>query len=248
MGTYDVQQVCLNGHQITANFSSYPARRKKHCSSCGAETITACPECNTPILGSYDVPGVFDFNPTSVPPHCHQCGHPYPWTEKNALEADRQEKATALAAPLHLVESVCTRFHDVARQLRRRHDNRPTLNINDEYDVQDLLHALLRLHFEDIRPEEWTPSIAGACARMDFLLKNEQIVLEVKKTRKGLGAKEIGNQLIEDIARYQNSHDCKILVCFVYDPEGLVVNARGLEHDLQQSKESLTVKILIRPM
>ena len=56
-----------------------------------------------------------------------------------------------------------------------------------------------QLHFDDIRPEEWTPSYAGSSARMDFLLKKEQIVLEIKKTRKGLVAKEAGEQLIVEL-------------------------------------------------
>jgi hypothetical protein len=86
----------------------------------------------------------------------------------------------------------CERFHLVARQMRSRHDNRATLDVEDEYDTQDLLHALLQLRFDDIRPEEWTPSYAGGSSRMDFLLKQEKIVIEVKKTRKGLAAKEVG--------------------------------------------------------
>ena len=62
-----------------------------------------------------------------------------------------------------------------------------TLDVQDEYDVQDLFHALLHIHFEDIRPEEWAPSFAGASSRMDFLLKQEQIIIEIKKnpTRTG---------------------------------------------------------------
>ena len=33
---------------------------------------------------------------------------------------------------------------------------RGTIAFNDEYDVQDAMHALLRLHFTNVRPEEWT--------------------------------------------------------------------------------------------
>jgi hypothetical protein len=44
--------------------------------------------------------------------------------------------------PLTEVEKICERFHIVARQLRSRHEGRPTLSISDEYDVQDLAHAL----------------------------------------------------------------------------------------------------------
>ena len=54
---------------------------------------------------------------------------------------------------------VCERFHQVALQLRSRHKGRPTLEITDEYDVQDLLHAVLRIFFDDVRPEEWVPSL-----------------------------------------------------------------------------------------
>ena len=78
---------------------------------------------------------------------------------------------------------IFSHFYKVARQLRCRYDNRETLKIEDEYDVQDLLHALLLLYFDDVRAEEWTPSYAGKSARMDFLLKNERVVIEVKKTR-----------------------------------------------------------------
>jgi hypothetical protein len=121
------------------------------------------------------------------------------------------------------------------------------LNIEDEYDVQDLLHALLKLDFEDIRPEEWSPSYAGKSSRMDFLLKDYKVVIEVKKTRTGLGAKELGGQLIEDIARYKTHPDCETLLCFVYDPEGLIGNPRGIENDLSQDEGPIKVRVFIKP-
>lgn len=43
--------------------------------------------------------------------------------------------------------------------------------MNDEYDVQDIIHALLKIEFDDIRPEEWGTSYAGSNSRMDFYLK-----------------------------------------------------------------------------
>ncbi|HEV2862234.1 MAG TPA: hypothetical protein VGX48_14580, partial [Pyrinomonadaceae bacterium] len=58
---------------------------------------------------------------------------------------------------LGIIRLLCSRFHTVARQLRQRHKRRETLDISDEYDVQDVLHALLRIYFDDIREEEHTP-------------------------------------------------------------------------------------------
>ena len=145
------------------------------------------------------------------------------------------------------IEIILIRFHQVARQLRRRHDNRPTLDIDDEYDVQDLLHALLRLFFDDIREEEWTPSYAGRASRVDFLLKAEKTTIEVKKARRSLSVKEIGDQLIIDIAHYQVHPDCESLACFVYDPDGYIRNATGLENDLSGRHGNLLVKVYVMP-
>ena len=145
------------------------------------------------------------------------------------------------------IEKICDSFHQVARQLRSRHQSRPTLEVEDEYDVQDLLHAILRIFFEDVRPEECAPSYAGKATRMDFLLKKEKIVIEVKKTRQGLKDGEVGTQLIEDIARYKTHPDCSQLICFVYDPEGRIGNPRGLENDLNCTQGELPVKVFIRP-
>lgn len=114
----------------------------------------------------------------------------------------------------------------MARQLRCRYDNRETLTIEDEYDVQDLLHALLLLYFDDVRAEEWTPSYAGKSVRMDFLLKNENVVIEVKKTRLGLADKELGDQLIIDVDRYKVHPDCKRLICFIYVRRGVLAILR----------------------
>jgi hypothetical protein len=148
---------------------------------------------------------------------------------------------------LERVRVICKRFPLVARQLRARHDNRPTLAVEDEYDVQDLMHALLCLSFDDIRPEEWTPSYAGAASRMDFLLKPEQLVVETKKTRQTLTARQIGEQLIVDIKKYATHPDCKTLFCFVYDPENCIQNPRGIEADLSCEHHALRVEVLIAP-
>ena len=162
-----------------------------------------------------------------------------------SVAASQPRKAGA--APAIAIESILRRFHLVARQLRSRHDGRPTLDINDEYDVQDLVHALLRSAFDDIRSEEWTPSYAGGSSRMDFLLKKEQTVIEIKKTRQGVADRQIGDQLLEDIGRYAVHQDCRSLFCFVYDPEGRIANPDGLEADLSHSRGELSVRVIVAP-
>ena len=145
------------------------------------------------------------------------------------------------------INLIMNRFHLVSRQLRNRHDERPTLDVNDEYDVQDLFHSLLHLYFEDIRSEEWVPSYAGGSSRVDFLLPEINTIVEVKKTRQSLTTKDLGDQLIVDIAKYKKHPQCIRLICFIYDPEGRIANPRGLESDLSNCDSEIDVQTIIVP-
>lgn len=170
--------------------------------------------------------------------------------EEKCLDLETTEKLPTLApsqTPIEQVKQLCLKFHAVARQILHRYKDRSTLEIKDEYDVQDLFHALLRIWFDDIRKEEWTPSYAGCSSRVDFLLKQERLVVEVKKARHGLGAKELGEELIVDIARYKVHPDCVRLLCLIYDPDSLIRNPKGLEIDLSKTHESLPVDVFIVP-
>ncbi len=160
---------------------------------------------------------------------------------------DLEEETSINDNSLVKVKKICNRFHLVATKLRGRYNGRDTLEIKDEYDVQDLLHAILKIEFDDIRPEEYCPSYAGGASRADFLLKKEGIIIEVKKTRKGLADKEIGEQLSVDIQRYEKHPDCKYLICFVYDPEGWIRNPSGIEDDLTKTNNKMQIITIITP-
>lgn len=150
-----------------------------------------------------------------------------------------------LNSAVQKLEVLLRRFHRVAHQLTQRQENRRTLIIEDEYDVQDLLHALLLVLFDDIRPEDPVSNHAGKASRVDFLLKKEKIVVEAKMTSKTRRDAKIGEQLIIDINRYQAHPDCQTLICFVYDPGHYLKNPEALENDLNGKHNNLSVKIII---
>jgi REase_DpnII-MboI len=162
------------------------------------------------------------------------------------MEALRRAPASDVTMQCLLVlERICRRFGIFALQLQQRYGARPGVRIADEYDVQDHVHAVLRLLFEDVRPEEHTPSRAGAASRIDFLLKVEQVVVETKMTRNGLGAKEVGAELTIDLARYRSHPDCKGFVALVYHPERRIGNPKGLEADLSGASSGIQVIVVV---
>lgn len=165
-----------------------------------------------------------------------------PWLEKRKKDNKKTENNT-----LFHLERLLKRFGIVAKQLKHRHNDRETLIIEDEYDVQDLLHALFKIYFEDVRQEEYTPSYAGSSSRMDFLLKKDEIVVEAKMASKTLRDKLIGEQLIIDINKYQSHPNCKTLYCLIYDPNSFIKNAVALENDLSGTHDNLFVKVFVVP-
>lgn len=122
--------------------------------------------------------------------------------------------------------------------LAQRRKDVPSLSFDSEYDIQDLLHAMLRPWVADIRLEEYTPSYAGTSTRMDFLLPKYNIVIETKRVRDKSLAKKIGDELIIDIEHYRRHPECDNLWCVVYDPNRLIVNPNGLKSDLDGGRST----------
>jgi len=166
-------------------------------------------------------------------------------------EKDRRELGSShpgiQSDPMSRIEAVCDAFHRSALRLRSTTSNRKGIEIKNEYDVQNLLWALLETRFSDVRDEEPTPSQAGKSARADFLLRDEEIIVETKMTRSGLSDGKLGDELILDIERYRKHPHCKALFCFVYDPNHRLENPIGLEKDLSRSVDGLPVRVRIRP-
>lgn len=149
--------------------------------------------------------------------------------------------------PAERVKTLCYRFHSVARQLRLRGEYRATLAVEDEFDAQDLLHALLRIQFDNIETDEWTPSYSSGAQRTTFLLNDGRLAVIVKKTRPGLNAKDLTDQLRIDAERYRSYGCCRTLLCFMYDPEGRIGNPRGLEASLTSATDSFVIDVLVAP-
>jgi DpnII restriction endonuclease len=149
--------------------------------------------------------------------------------------------------PLHLIRKVCHRFHAVARQLRLRRDYRATLEVEDDHDLQDLLCALLKLEFDEVTTDEWTPPYTEGAPRTTLLVNRDQIAVVAKKTRAGLTTKELADQVAADTAYYRDQGRCSILFCFMYDPEGRIGSPKRLETTLTSVSEYCRVEVLVAP-
>lgn len=174
---------------------------------------------------------------------------PDPPSDKPAvgLSLSRTVESAPDQDPLTLIRKVCHRFHSVARQLRLRRDYRPTLEIDDDYDLQDLLCALLKVEFDEVATEEWIPPYTEGASRTTLLINRDQIAVVAKKTRPGLTTKELADQVAADSSYYRAQGRCSTLFCFMYDPEGRIGSPKRLETTLTSVSEHCRVEVLVAP-
>lgn len=167
----------------------------------------------------------------------YRFGRVLPQGAEPPQSADAMSKdAGTRPMPAKVEELLEVTIHGMRRAmhpLTHRRKGLQPLSFRSEYDVQDLLHALLRPWISDIRPEEFTPSYGGSSTRMDFLLPAHQLVIETKIVRDRSHARSVGQELIIDIEHYRKHPACAFLWCVIYDPEHLITNSEGLKKDLQ---------------
>jgi hypothetical protein len=179
-------------------------------------------------------------------------GRVLPVGQATGAQDDGQLAVRLVPAKPHSVDEVIL---VVIQGLRRamhpltyRRKGAEQLRFANEYDVQDLLHALLRPWIQDVRPEEYTPSYAGRSTRMDFLLPIHELVIETKCVRDRHHAKGVGDELLLDIGHYAAHPTCKKLWCVVYDPEHLLTNPeslKDLEGEHKKNNHNIEVRVFI---
>ncbi len=196
-----------------------------------------------PITSARLQPQIQEAPPVSTQPPPPQAAPADSFPDQKPVSQSSQ----AAADPVERVKTLCYRFHSVARQLRLRVEYRATLSVEDEFDAQDLLHALLRIQFDNIETDEWTPSYSSGAPRTTLLLNDGRLAVIVKKTRPGLNAKDFTDQLRIDAERYRSYGCCRTLLCFMYDPEGRIGNPRGLEASLTSVTDSFVIDVLVAP-
>jgi hypothetical protein len=216
----DVMQVCLGGHVVTDVLASHPEQGANYCDRCGAPTICRCQTCGEEIRGAPVAPALTTIGTRPPPTHCPGCGAAFPWAGKPLPEA--------AADTLTLLERVLRRMPDAIRQLRDRHAGRSTLRVEDVYDLQDFLRAVLHLHFEDVRCERRTPRYSPG-VRTDFIVAPDRIAVCAKLIDAKEDVERLPREVYEDIGYYERQSDSGGVLLFIFDAEQHVHDARQLE-------------------
>lgn len=145
---------------------------------------------------------------------------------------------------LWLLRRVPSSFSALVGDRRAGHD---PLALRDEYDLQDATETALRLLYDDVRPEERTPSYAGSSTTQDFLLFQVKTMVEIKVTRRGRSNAAIRDEVVIDSEVYRAHPNVERMVFVVYDIAATIINRTGFERDLSQPIDGYPRDVLVVP-
>lgn len=178
--------------------------------------------------------------------------HPVDKTFGEAISIQREILVAAMhakgdpAAVLGELTNVMRRLPDYLAVLARAGSSSiPAPQILNEKDLQVVVHAVLRLLYDDVRPEDAVPQHAGGASRVDFLLREAGVIIETKMTRDGLGEKQVQQELLIDWGRYPRHPDCRAILAVVYDPERRIGNISALENDLTNDQGNPVTRAIV---
>lgn len=151
-----------------------------------------------------------------------------------------------------IIFNVIERFTSAAKSLQERRAGEPTIEMKNEYDVQDILFVMLKPHFPSLRIEE---VVAGKDSekflKIDFLVTSEKVAIEVKYIRDNNHARSITKEINDDIQTYHKHQDCNHLIFFVYDKALLLKNPDILEDEYSKTQifdgKEMRIDLRVRP-
>lgn len=137
---------------------------------------------------------------------------------------------------IDLVRQVLSNFGNSVKKItQNRRKGHESFSIKDEYDVQDLLYVMLKPIFPKMIDEEPTPQVGPKFNKIDLLVKEEGIMIEVKMIKDSdRDEKEFVEQLKIDIQSYYRYAELKHLFMYIYDPQN---KTRDLENFLTLNGE-----------
>lgn len=155
------------------------------------------------------------------------------YEQVNSAPTENSSEVTDSAA---LIIKIMDKWSNMISSFKEHRTDVKPIEVTNEYEMQYLFEGILRLLFDDVRPETYTPNYANKSNRTDFLLPKHRILIETKMTRTGLDSKKLAEELIIDKEHYRRHPDVDIILCFVYDPERRIKNPEGIK-DIQELVE-----------
>lgn len=171
---------------------------------------------------------------------------------KTTTLTDIATSSTYRKDQLAILYKAIEKFTSASKSLTERRKGKPTIPIDDEYDMQDILHVILKPHFPSIKIEEVVSGKdSGRFLKIDFVLSKIKVAIECKCIRDKTHAKNLSKEINDDIQTYNEHQDCSHLIFFIYDKNLQIMNPDMLEENYSKKQtfdgKDMLIDLKIRP-
>lgn len=115
-----------------------------------------------------------------------------------------------------------------------------SIQINNEYDLQHLLYAVLKPLYNDTRKEVTEDSGIGA-TRSDLKIPSLNSIVEAKCTRKSMNLKKLTEELEADIVHYK----VDFIYFYIYDKEKIIRDKHSFEAYFNREFDGKKVTVIL---
>lgn len=149
--------------------------------------------------------------------------------QKKLLDVNIINNRIINKSPKELVIQVLKQFSNSIKKITlKRRKGHNLFSVNDEYDVQDLLYIIIKSVFPNFSYEEPITKTAGSSSKVEFCLKDEGIMIEIKMIKESDNdEKKFIKELKEDNESYYKYEGLKDLIFFIYDPNNKTRDANN---------------------
>ncbi|MBR9691964.1 ParB N-terminal domain-containing protein [Candidatus Woesearchaeota archaeon] len=167
-------------------------------------------------------------------------------TTKSTKVSTKSKKSTKVPKPLdhksQLVELEAKIIQDNVFDLLFNYlkesviefEKRTKMKFSNEKDLQNFIYSILRSLFSSIEFEDPTEKMCERSNRLDFVIKDHRIIIEVKFVRDKAHAKNIYKELAEDYPKYLNSPYGENIINYIYDPGKNLTNHSQFKKHLEK--------------
>ncbi len=126
-------------------------------------------------------------------------------------------------ADVSLILQLCQRLPHAARIISNRNrKGKASYNISDEYDVQDLLHTIIRCYLKYSVQEEPIGIVAAASSsRADIVIEDLGTIIELKYVHGPSDQKRLVDEYAKDLIQYAQWPHLKSFIYVIYNSADL---------------------------
>src|SRR5690606_21785637 len=149
-----------------------------------------------------------------------------------------------------VVRDILNNFSNAFQKIiKNRRKDHPNFEIEDEYDVQDILYVILKSVFPNLRDEDAIGKVGAKTTKIDLIIREERILVEVKMIKeKDSNETHFIEQLKADFESYHKCKWLRKLFCFVYDPYKKtrdISNFYDLNGDRTKGEHNFNVEVIV---